>query len=142
MSSVSSVDNTYFYPEAYLRIGRTDRVFGEMSLARHFPSSFPNLLFQTDIGFSFRKDHLNRAVFRVGTSTATALFLSSAFPVGEHFVIEPYFGYFAPLLTSYDRTAPFNPQGIESSDNAAIGSIALHYKFAKKSAKAIKTKTK
>ena len=65
----SSVKNTHFYPQAYIRLGRVDKIFGEMSFARNFPSSFPDLVFQTNIGFSVKYNKLNSGVVRLGTST-------------------------------------------------------------------------
>ena len=132
INSLSSVDNPHFYPQIYLRLGRMDRIFCEMSFARNFPSSFTDLTFQANIGFSFRKNHLDRGVFRVGTSTATSLFISSAFPVGEHFVMEPYIGFISPILGAEEPLAFIDSN---KSDKATIGSIALHYKFGKKPVK-------
>jgi prolipoprotein diacylglyceryltransferase len=123
----TSVEDRYFYPQAYLRVGRMDRVFGEFSFARNFPSSFPDLAFQASLGVSLKYNALNRGVFRLGTSTTTALFISSAFPVGKYFTLEPYFGTLAPLLGADD---PLDQQ--YNHDKATVGSIALHYKFGKK----------
>ena len=121
----SSVKNTHFYPQAYIRLGRVDKIFGEMSFARNFPSSFPDLVFQTNIGFSVKYNKLNSGVVRLGTSTNTGLFISSTFPIGKYFLIEPYVGFLTPVLGA---AVPFN----QEEDRAKIGSIALHYELAKR----------
>jgi len=125
--SRSSVEDIYFYPQAYLRLGRLDRIIGELSFSRNFPSSLPDLMFQANIGFSVKFNELNRGVIRLGTSTTTGLFFSTAFPVGKYVTLEPYFGTLAPFLGADD---PLDRQ--YNDDKATIGSIALHYKFGKK----------
>ena len=128
--SRSSVEDIYFNPQAYLRLGRLDRLFGELSFLRNFPSSFPDLMFQANLGFSVKYNELNRGVIRLGTSTTTGLFISSAFPVGKYFTLEPYLGTLAPILGADD---PLDQQ--YNDDKSTIGSIALHYKFGKKRVK-------
>jgi len=126
----TTVENLYFYPQVYFRLGRMDRMFGEVSFSRNFPSSFPDLMLQASLGISVKYNDLNRGAFRLGTSTTTGLFISSAFPVGRYVTIEPYFGTLAPLLGADD---PLDSQ--YNDDKATIGSIALHYKFGKKPVK-------
>jgi Prolipoprotein diacylglyceryl transferase len=126
----TTVENLNFYPQAYFRLGRTDRMFGEVSFARNFPSSFPDLMFQASLGISLKYNKLNRGAVRLGTSTITGLFISSAFPVGKYFTIEPYFGTLNPLLGADD---PLDKT--YNDDKATMGSIALHYKFGKKPVK-------
>ncbi|HEX6893037.1 MAG TPA: prolipoprotein diacylglyceryl transferase family protein, partial [Chryseolinea sp.] len=126
----TTVENVNYYPQVYFRLGRVDRIFGEASFARNFPSSFPDLRFQANVGFSLKYNNLNRGAIRLGTSTTTGLFISSALPIGKYLVLEPYFGTLAPLLGADD---PLDNQYNE--DRAAIGSIAVHYKFGKKPTK-------
>ena len=89
----SSVRRYSVYPQAYMRFGRLERFFLEVSFARNFPSSFPGNVGQFNIGFPLKAKTFNSGVFRIGTSTATGLFLSPSIPLGEHLVMEPYVGF-------------------------------------------------
>jgi hypothetical protein len=119
---VTSVKRYSFYPQFYVRVGDLSRFFGEASLARNFPGSFPGSVFQTNIGFSLEKGRPNRGVFRIGTSTATGLFFAPSIPMGNHFVMEPYVGFLGSLF--------MNAAGYDSN-NGFIGSLSLSYKFNK-----------
>ena len=123
---VTSVKRYSFYPQAYMRFGDLNRFFGEVSFARQFPGSFPGSVFSANIGFGMRKGIANKGVFRIGTSTATGLFLSPTIPMGSHFVMEPYVGFMGSLfmkLSGYEY------------NNGTIGALSLSYKFAKKTRK-------
>jgi len=120
---ITSVKRYSFYPQAYMRFGNLSRFFGEVSLARQFPSSFPGSVFSTNIGFSLVKGSANKGVFRIGTSTSTGLFLSPTIPMGKHFVMEPYVGFMGSIL--------MKASGYETN-NGVIGSLSLSYKFDKK----------
>ena len=50
----SSVRRFSVYPQAYMRIGRLERFFFELSFARNFPSSFPGNVGQFNIGFPLK----------------------------------------------------------------------------------------
>ena len=126
----TTVEKLPVYPQVYFRLGRMDRMFGEINYSRNFPCSFPDLMFQASLGISLKYNELNRGVIRLGTSTTTGLFFSTAFPVGKYVTLEPYFGTLAPLLGAND---PLDSQ--YNDDKATIGSIALHYKFGKKPVK-------
>jgi len=121
--TATSLKRYRLYPQAYMRFGNIDRVFGEISLARNFPSSFPGNVFLTSIGFGLDHEKLNGGVIKIGTSSASGLFVSSSFPIGQHYVLEPYVGILgSPLMIS---------QGYDKNE-AYIGSISLHYKFNKR----------
>lgn len=119
----SSITRYSVYPQAYVRFGRLERFFGELSWARNFPSSFPGTVFQANLGFPLKKGQLNSGVFRVGTSSSTGIFFSASIPMGKHFAVEPYLGLLGSLymMTTYEE------------NTAAVGSLNLHYKFNKKS---------
>jgi prolipoprotein diacylglyceryltransferase len=124
-SDTSSVKTINAYPQFYFRIGMLNNVFGELTLARNFPGSFPGAYFQTNIGFGINKINANPGAIKFGTSTATAFFVSSYIPMGKHFVMEPYLGFGGSFLlkgfsSEYDKTTGF------------VGSMNLHYKFNKK----------
>jgi hypothetical protein len=119
----TSVKRYSFYPQLYMRFGDLNRFFGELSYARHFPSSFPGLVFQANIGFGLQKGSINKGVFRIGTSTATGLFLSPSIPMGQHFVMEPYVGFMGSIF--------MKAEGYETN-NGLIGSLSLSYKLNKK----------
>jgi prolipoprotein diacylglyceryltransferase len=120
----SSIIRYSVYPQAYLRFGRLHRFFTELSFARNFPSSFPGTVFQANLGFPLVKNTVNSGVFRIGTSSSTGIFLSASIPMGKHFVMEPYLGFLGSLIMM--------TEGYEKN-NAALGSLSLHYKFSKKS---------
>jgi phosphatidylglycerol:prolipoprotein diacylglycerol transferase len=120
---ITSVKRYSFYPQAYMRFGDLRRFFGEISLARQFPSSFPGSVFSTNIGFSLLKGSANKGVFRIGTSSATGLFLSPTIPMGKHFVIEPYVGFMGSIFM---KAAGYG------TNAGTIGSLGLSYKFDKK----------
>ena len=116
----SSASKVSAYPQLYLRFGKLRSVFGEISLARNFPVSFPSTYFSTGIGFGFTgKRYKNMGAMKFGTSTGTAFFISSHIPMGKHFMMEPYLGFGAPffLKDDYDEVTGF------------VGSVNLHYKF-------------
>ena len=123
-ADTSSVKTINAYPQVYFRIGMLSQVFGELSLARGLRGRFPGTYFQTNIGFGFDKNNANSGVIKFGTSTSTAFFASSYIPIGNHFVIEPYLGFGGSFLlkgySDYDKNTGF------------VGSMNLHYKFAKK----------
>ena len=124
-ADTSSVHTINAYPQVYFRIGMLKTVFGELSLARNFPGSFPGTYFQTNIGFAVSKVNANPAVIRLGISTSTAFFASSYIPMGNNFVMEPYVGFGGSFILKdisedYDKTTGF------------VGSMNLHYKFNKK----------
>jgi prolipoprotein diacylglyceryltransferase len=119
----SSVRRFSVYPQAYMRLGRLERFFFELSFARNFPSSFPGNVFQFNIGFPLKAKTFNSGVFRIGTSTATGLFLSPSIPLGKHLVMEPYVGFLgSPYMIA---------EGYE--DNmGVVGALNFQYKFAKR----------
>jgi hypothetical protein len=119
----SSIVRYSVYPQAYVRFGRLDRFFGELSFARNFPSSFPGTVLQGNIGFALKKDTPNSGVFRIGTSSSTGLFFAASIPAGNHLVIEPYVGFLGSLymMASYEENI------------GVVGSLNLHYKLSKKS---------
>ena len=124
-ADTSSVKTINAYPQVYFRIGMLSQVFGELSLARNLPGSFPGTYFQTNIGFGFDKNNANSGAIKFGTSTSTAFFASSYIPIGKQFVMEPYLGFGGSFLlkgftSEYDKTTGF------------VGSMNLHYKFNKK----------
>ncbi len=119
----TSVKRYSFYPQLYMRFGDLTRFFGEASLARNFPGSFPGTVFQTNIGFGLKKGVANKGVFRIGTSTATGIFLSPSIPIGRQFAMEPYVGFMGSLF--------MKASGYETN-NGLIGSMSLSYKFDKK----------
>jgi prolipoprotein diacylglyceryltransferase len=122
-TDASSASKISAYPQLYLRFGKLRNVFGEISLARNFPVSFPSTYFSTVIGFGFTgKRYKNMGAIKFGTSTGTAFFISSHIPMGKHFMMEPYLGYGAPffLKDDYDEVTGF------------VGSVNLHYKLSKK----------
>jgi len=123
-ADTSSVKTINAYPQFYFRIGMLNNVFGELTLARNFPGSFPGNYFQTNIGFGLNKNNANPGAIKFGTSTATAFFASSYIPIGNQFIMEPYLGFGGSFLvksmSDYDKTTGF------------VGSLNLHYKFSKK----------
>ena len=122
---VTSIKRYSFYPQVYMRIGHLKYVFGEINLARNFPSSFPGTFFQTSLGFGVNRKNVNSGVFRIGTSSSTGIFLSSTIPIGNNFVMEPYFGFAGSLFI---KTLDYS----YDSNNGLVGSLSLHYKFDKK----------
>ena len=117
--TLSSAKESHAFPQIYFRFGRLDRMFGEVSFARNFPSSFPGLTFQANIGASLKHREWNKGVMRIGTSNTSGLIFSLNIPAGNHFVIEPYVGVLKPIFSNYDDV------------EGTLASLNIYYKFAK-----------
>ena len=120
---VSSVRRYSVYPQLYLRFGHIERFFAEFSWARNFPGSFPGTVLQANLGFPLKVNTFNSGVFRIGTSSATALFLSPSIPLGKHLVVEPYVGFLGSAymaLAGYENNMGF------------VGAVNLQYKFSRR----------
>ncbi|MEX2234904.1 MAG: hypothetical protein WD824_22260 [Cyclobacteriaceae bacterium] len=89
-NQITSLRKMSLYPALYFRLGYINRFFGEMKLAQQFPTSFPSLTFQTNLGIGFGKN--NGGAFRIGTASFAGLFLAPSFPAGKNLIIEPYLG--------------------------------------------------
>ena len=120
----TSITRYRVYPQFYMRFGNLNTVFGELSYANNFPGSFPGNQFQGDVGFGFSHKRPNSGTFRIGTSSSTAIFLTSNIPIGENFVLSPYVGFLGSRLFKYRA-------GYDEMD-ASIGALSVHYKFNKK----------
>jgi prolipoprotein diacylglyceryltransferase len=121
--AISSVRRFSVYPQAYMRFGRLERFFAELSFARNFPGSFPANVFQANLGFPFKPKTFNSGVIRIGTSTATGIFVSPSIPIGKHLIMEPYVGFLGSgymLLEEFEDNMGF------------VGALNLQYKFAKR----------
>jgi prolipoprotein diacylglyceryltransferase len=120
---VSPVKRYSAYPQLYLRFGHLERFFAEFSWARNFPSAFPGTVLQASLGFPLRPKTYNSGVFRIGTSSATALFFSPSIPIGKHLIMEPYLGI---LGSPYMSLAGYE-------DNMGlVGALNFQYKFSKR----------
>jgi prolipoprotein diacylglyceryltransferase len=105
------------YPAVSLRIGNLSKVFFEYKLANQFPSCYPSLQSQVDVGFGFGQR--NGAKLRIGTGSYAGLFIAPSIPAGKNILIEPYLGGLAGL-------------GGNGNKNNFVGSLSLHYAFNKK----------
>jgi phosphatidylglycerol:prolipoprotein diacylglycerol transferase len=115
-TQLKSLRTMNFYPSAYFRIGYINKVFGEIKLAQQFPTNFPSLGLQTNLGIGFGKN--NGGAFRIGTASFAGVFLAPSFPVGKNVIIEPYIGFLRGFLhLTYDEESNFT------------GAISLRYKF-------------
>ncbi|MDH4092087.1 MAG: prolipoprotein diacylglyceryl transferase [Cyclobacteriaceae bacterium] len=122
----TSIKRYWLYPQFYMRFGNLNRVFGEISWARNFPSSFPGAYLQASMGFGLNPNKLNSGMVRIGTSSSTGIFLSSSIPAGENFVVEPYLGFLGSIILKQEDIAGYE------NNKGVLGSISVHYKFNKK----------
>ena len=122
----TSVKRYSVYPQVYMRFGNLNRVFGELSWAKNFPSSFPGTYLQANMGFGLKPNSLNSGTIRIGTSSSTGLFFSSTIPAGQNFIIEPYVGFLGSILMKIPEVAGYD------ENMGVVGSLSLHYKFNKK----------
>jgi phosphatidylglycerol:prolipoprotein diacylglycerol transferase len=116
-----SVKQINVYPSAYFRVGYLSRFFGEIKIAQQFPSPFPSLGFQTNIGIGFGDDR--GGALRIGTGSFAGLFISTSIPVGRHLIFEPYVGGLSGIV-------PLISDVTEQEPNF-VGSISIGYKFAR-----------
>ncbi len=115
-STPTSVRKMNFFPSLYFRVGYTDRFFGEAKIGQQFPSPFPSLGIQTNMGFGFKKN--NGGAIRIGTASFAGLFIAPSIPLGKHFIVEPYLGGFKGIMA-------FN----YAKQNSLVTTISLRYKF-------------
>jgi hypothetical protein len=119
-SAISFTKNNIF-PSAYFRIGYVDSFFGELKIAQQFPTPFPSLGLQTNLGLGFKNYN---GVIRIGTASFAGLFIAPAFPVGNHIIIEPYLAGFSGLIPSN-----FPPQNFSYQRSSFVGSLSIRLKF-------------
>lgn len=105
-----------FYPSVYFRIGYINRFFGEIKVAQQFPTNFPSLSFQTNLGIGFGKH--NGGAFRIGTASFAGIFLAPSFPAGKNVIIEPYVGFLKGFHGS-----------LYKEESNFTGALSLRYKF-------------
>ena len=86
-----------------------------MKVAQQFPTNFPSLGFQTNLGIGFGKN--NGGAFRIGTASFAGLFIAPSFPIGKNFIVEPFLGGLNGFEGFYDKESNFT------------GAISLRYKF-------------
>ncbi len=99
-------------PQFYFRIGPQHIVFASYGFANHFPTPFPGMYQNLEIGSGFGlKTGFN---FRVGTFF-DGTYMAATIPIKNKFVIEPLYEW---VSTSYSGNS--NPHQF---------SIGLHYRF-------------
>ena len=116
---LTSVKQHNFYPSFNLRVGQLSAGFLEYKFASQFPTNFPSLNHQLSLGFgTHRRDGIWRGGgLKFGTASNATLFVSTSTAIGEHIILEIYYGGGGGLINSYDHVY------------SSIGSISLHYKF-------------
>ena len=115
-----SMRKNNFSPSVYLRIGCINRFFGEVKVAQQFPTNFPSLGFQTNLGMGFGKH--NGGAVRIGTASYAGLFIAPSLPLGKNLIIEPYIGFLRGFHWNYFHW------GYEEESNFT-GALSLRYKF-------------
>ncbi|MEO5599296.1 MAG: prolipoprotein diacylglyceryl transferase family protein [Cyclobacteriaceae bacterium] len=128
-NQITSVRKMSFAPSLYFRVGYINRFFGEMKLAQQFPTNFPSLGFQTNLGIGFGKN--NGGAFRIGTASFAGLFLAPSFPVGKNLVIEPYLGFFNGFDGLCQKDLGFfnGFDGLYQKETNFTGAFSVRYKF-------------
>lgn len=108
----SGSQKTPVFPQFYFRVGPERFLFIDYKLADHFPSPFPGLEHQFELGTGFGLK--NGTNFKIGTSP-NSTFISAYIPISKEIVIEPYYLW--------------NNGGTESVSNPYQLSFSLHYRF-------------
>ena len=85
----SGSQKTPVYPQIYFRIGPQRILFVDYKLANHFPTPFPGLQHQIEIGTGFGFD--SGFNIRYGGRPENSTFLGAYIPINEYLVIEPYY---------------------------------------------------
>lgn len=103
-------------PQAHLRIGNLQKVWGEYNYGYRFPGIAPANEYEILLGFRGQKGNL----VRIGTAAYSGLVIYPEFFINDKFVIEPYLGLLGPMFSdSY-------------TDNTGIqGGVNLHYRIQK-----------
>ena len=92
LGTLPSVNNKWtIFPQFDLRFGPCDIVFSEISVADHFPGSFPAPLIKIGIGTGLGLT--NGTALRFGTTHSAGNYISASIPVKNKLVIEPFYGF-------------------------------------------------
>ena len=127
-SSITTVKKMNFFPSFYLRVGNTNKVFLETKVAQQFPSPFPALGFQANVGFGFPKRKRGGAI-RIGTASNAGLFVAPSFHLGPDVIIEPFLGVLPQLFN--EKTSDHVFEEINQESNV-VGALSLRFKFGRK----------
>jgi prolipoprotein diacylglyceryltransferase len=123
-AQTTSIRKLNAFPSLYLRIGEVNKVFWEAKMAQQFPSPFPTLSFQTDIGIGFKK--LRGSSIRFGTGSHVGLFVAPTFSFGKHFILENYVGALPGIFSGKSSNSTY--EEIKQGPNIGA-SVSLRYKF-------------
>jgi prolipoprotein diacylglyceryltransferase len=104
-------------PQAHLRFGNMNKVWGEFNLGYRFPGFAPATEFEVLLGIRGPKGNL----VRFGTSAYHALVIRPEFYINKKFGIEPYVGLGGPLFS-----------GSFTERKGVEGGLNLHYRIYKK----------
>jgi len=101
-------------PQAHLRIGNFQKVWGEFNYGYRFPGIAPTNEYELLLGIRGQQGHL----VRLGTSTYNAVVIRPEFYINDRFAIEPYVGLMGPLFSEqYTKRIGYQ------------GGVNLHYRI-------------
>ena len=102
-------------PQVHFRVGRLNNAWVEFNYGFRFPGTAPANEYELLLGI--RGEHGN--LVRVGTSAFNAIVIRPEFFVNEKIGVEPYVGFFGPMIsnTYTDRAGGFH------------GGVNLHYRI-------------
>jgi prolipoprotein diacylglyceryltransferase len=126
-NSRTSLARVNVFPSVYFRIGYIDKVFGEFKLANQFPTPFPSLAYQMNVGIGFR--NYSGGAVRLGMASYVGLFINPSIPIGKNLVFDGYVGGLPGLFPTFYTMFGFYGDNENYQSNSFVGSIGLHYKF-------------
>lgn len=110
---LSSVKRYRLFPEVSFRYGNRQKVFTEINFGHGFPSAFPAQSTEWLLGIGIK----GGSNFKLGFSTASALYFSLSIVANKRLLIEPSLGLGGSLFGSYEN------------QTGAIGSLSLRYRW-------------
>lgn len=127
-TSITTIKKMNFYPSFYFRVGNLNQVFFETKIAQQFPSPFPSLGFQANVGFGLNKRKKGGAI-RFGTASNAGFFVAPSFHIGKDVLVEPFIGAFPHVFN--EKTSDNVFEEIKQESNF-VGAINLRFKFGRK----------
>lgn len=104
---------TPIFPQFHCRLGPQRFLFIDYKFADHFPSPFPGLEHQFELGTGFGLK--NGTNFRIGASPENSAFIGAYIPISNQLVFEPYY-----LWNNGSNELVSNPYQL---------SFSIHYRF-------------